>query len=187
MATKRFRKLVGERVIEMSIVSQGKLQTQVNPMTKVTGNDGFLSHSRNKQTVILTLCLIVLALSYVAEVASPGTRGDWSVSCCGRAFWSTPVGCALVLVGAALMFRVRKRWTWIIAALLSVFVSYDYLHMAAESWTFYYPLDKMQAFQEAFLLPLFRPLSGFLSLYIFVMALRNLVGKSNRTRSLPAD
>lgn len=179
---------MGARVIEMLIVSQGKFQTQVRiTMTKATGNDGFFSRSRNKQNVILTLCLIVLALSYVAEVASPGTRGDWSVSCCGRAFWSAPVGCALALVGAALMFRVRKRWGLIGATLLSLYVSYDYLYDAAESWSYYYSMDKTQAFQEAFLLPLFRPLSGFLSFYIFVVALKNLVGKSNRTRSLPGD
>ena len=153
-------------------------------MIKATGNDGFFSRSLNKQNLLLILSMLTLALSYVAAVSSSHLRGGWSVKCCGRAFWS--ISAALVLVGAALLFRVRRQWSWISAALLSIYVSYHFSYEAVESWSNYYSLDKMQAFREAFLLPLFRPLSGFLALYILVVALRNLL-RTPRHRSLPDD
>ena len=153
-------------------------------MGKATGTDGFFARSLNKQNLILVLSMFALALSYVAAVGSSHLSGGWSVRCCGRAFWS--IISALFLVGAALLLRVRRRWSWISAALLSIYVSYHLLYEAADSWNFYYSLDKMQAFREAFLLPLFRPLSGFLALYILVVALRNLL-RTPRHRSLPDD
>jgi hypothetical protein len=153
-------------------------------MAKTTGSDGFISRSLNKQNIILILSLLTLGLSYLAEVASPDVRRDWSVRCCGRSFWWSPVGCTLVLVGAAVTFRVRSRWYWISAALLSIYVSYYLLYEAAESWTYYYSLDKMQAFREAFLVPLYRPLSGFVGLYILIVSIARIVRASKRTRSL---
>lgn len=151
-------------------------------MTKANGNDGFFSRSLNKQNIVLILSLLALTLSYVAEVASPDVRLDWGVRCCGGSFWWSPVGCALVLVGAAFILRARSQWSWISAALLSVYVSCYSFYAAVESWNFYYSLNRMQALREAFL-PLYRPLSGFLGLYILVVALVNLL----RTRSRPSD
>ena len=152
-------------------------------MTKVTGKDGFFSRSWNKQNIVLILSMLVLALSYVAAVASPGLRGGWSVRCCGIAFWS--VGSALVLVGAAFLFRLRRRWSWITAAFMVSFVSWYSFYETIEIWNYYYSLDKMEALKQAFL-PVFRPLSAFLSLYILVVALQNLVRTFNN-QSWPGD
>jgi hypothetical protein len=153
-------------------------------MTKATSGDGFFSPSLSKQDIILILALLALTLSYVSAVADPNAPLDWDVGCCGRSFWWSPIGCALVLVGAAVIFRIRSRWSWISAALLSVYVCYYSLYEALENWNYYYSLDKLEALRAA-LLPIYRPLSLFPGLFIFVEALRNLVLTSGRTRSLP--
>ena len=153
-------------------------------MIKATATNGFFSRSLNKQNLLLILSMLALVLSYVAAVSSSHISGGWSVRCCGRAFWS--VASALVLVGAAFLFRVRRRWSWITAAVMCGFVSCYSFYQTFEIWNFYYSLDKMEALQQAFL-PLFRPLTGFLSLHIFVAALRNLLRTSNRAPSKPDD
>lgn len=151
-------------------------------MAKTTGREGLISRSLNKRNIIVILALLALALSYVSAVADPNAPLNWDAGCCGRSFWWSPVGTALVLVAAALIFRVRSQWS-LISVGMSVYVSYDFVCDAAVSWNYYYSLDKMQAIREAFLLPVFRPLSGFLALFILLEALRNLLRASNHTRS----
>lgn len=155
-------------------------------MTKATGKNGFFSRSFNKKNILLILSLVALTLSYVSAVADPNAPLDRYVGCCGRSFWWSPIGCALVLVGAAVIFRVRSRWSWISAALLSVYVCYYSLYEALENWNYYYALDKLEALRAA-LLPIYRPLSLFPAFYIFVVAIGNLVRTSTRTRSRPSD
>lgn len=153
-------------------------------MTKTAGNDSFFSRVLSKQNIVLMLSSLALALSYLAEVASPNVRRDWTVGCCGRSFWWSPVGCALLLVGAAYLFRLRRAWSWMSAVLLSGYVCCFCFYEAAESWNFFYSLNTMQALREAFL-PLYRPLSAVLGLYILFESLARLVWRSNGPQSQP--
>lgn len=144
-------------------------------MTKTAAKDSFLSRALSKQNIVLMLSLLAMILSYLAEVASPDVRRDWTVGCCGKSFWWSPIGCSLLLVAAASIFRLRRQWGWMIAALLSAYVCYFCFYQAAESWNFFYPLNRMQAVREAFL-PVYRPLSAFLGLYLVFVSLTRLVG-----------
>lgn len=179
--TKRFKKPVAARVIDrVSTIPMGKFNERTH-MTRAPRIASFLSGSINQQNVILVFSLVALSLSYISAVADQNAPLDWDAGCCGRSFWWSPVGCSLILVGAAFFFRVRRWWSWISVTLLSGYVSYYSLYEAIESWKFYFSLDKMEALRAAFL-PLYRPLSGFVGFYIFVIAAGKLVRASKHAQ-----
>src|SRR5215471_5315818 len=104
-----------------------------------------------KKSLILVSCLLILLLSYIATVQDPYMPAQWQVGCCGRQFWWSAVGAAVVLVGSAIALFLRQTLALILATLMSIYVLCYSLYVAVERWNDYASLDKARGLWQPLL------------------------------------
>lgn len=121
------------------------------------------------ERLILLLSVIILSLSYIAEVSNSYLPGKWRVGCCGKTFWWSPVGSSLILVAAALALQLRRAWGYVATVFLASYTFCFFANVAIQRWLDYYPVDKGYALRQS-LLPLYRPSGTILSFFIACVA-----------------
>jgi|SRR6185312_3501153 len=142
---------------------------------------GFLA----RENIILVLSLFVLILSYLASVSNSYLPDKWSVNCCGKMFWWSAVGSSVILLGSAGALLLKRVSGYLIALPASAYALYYSLQIALQRWTEYSSVDRAYGLQQA-LLPIYRPLSLILSVYVFIVAIREL-DRWRRSQSRPAN
>lgn len=98
--------------------------------------------SISNEALVLILSLMVLTLSYIAEVSNSYLPGKWLVGCCGKTFWWSPVGGSIVLVAAALILRLRRAWSYVATAFLAIYTFCSFSNMAIQRWLNYSPVTR---------------------------------------------
>ena len=151
-------------------------------MNETIVDAGRFAGSSFKENLILIWALVVLILSYVSAVGNTYLPAEWAVGCCGKAFWWSPVGCSAVLVACSLLLRLRRTQAYLVVILMSLYALGYSSYAAFQRWIEYSPVDKGYALQQA-LLPLYRPLSILLGVFVFAVATRSLVHFFSRRRS----
>jgi len=147
-----------------------------------------------KKSLILASYLLILLLTYIGTVLNPYMPGRWQAGCCGREFWWSAVGAAVVLVGSAIALFLRQTLALILATLMSIYVLLYSLYLAVDRWNDHAPLDEAYGLWQA-LLPVYRPLSVLLSIFVITMSLKQLArrfsgglrNESSRSTSTQVD
>lgn len=131
------------------------------------------------ENLVLLLSLLVAILAYLAEVSNTYLPGRWLAGCCGRFFFWTPIGCSLILVAAALTFRLKTVWSFIVTTILALYVFVFFVNVAIQRWLDYASFNKGYALQQS-VLPLYRPSGTLLGLWIMTIAMRHLLNGIGR-------
>ena len=133
------------------------------------------------ENVILFISLVVLVLSYIGLVGSYSHHPVLGVQCCGKAFWWSPLGCAVVLVLSSLLLRLRRIPVYPVLIIMNLFVLAYSSYEALQIWGDYSGVDKGFGLQQV-LLPLYRPLSILLSVFILSITTKRVVNILHQTR-----
>ena len=125
------------------------------------------------ENVLLFLSFVVMVLVSIAFMGNEHHANMW-MQCCGKGFWWSPRGCALLLLGSSLLLRLRIPRVYPIVILLSFFALISSSYITLERWNDYSLIDKGYAFQQA-VLPIYRPLSIVISIFILSITVKKIM------------